>query len=98
MLRFDIEEKKSFEFAIGDENYAIPAFGELPADLTQQLMDAFAMEGDTAKGIAISRAFIDILDEFTPGVSSKLTSAQVRQLMDAWDELTEDTTGAKLGE
>ena len=99
MLHFDIEDKKSFEFSVGDVTYAIPAFSELPADLSNRLMEAFATDGDDGKrGLAILKAFMAILDAYAAGCTSVLNQGQIQALMAAWDAFTEDQTGADLGE
>ena len=99
MLHFDIEDKKSFEFSVGDVTYAIPAFAERPANRSNKLRDAFSMDGDDGRrGMAILKAFMAILDAHAAGCTSVLNQGQIQALMAAWDAFTEEQTGADLGE
>lgn len=98
MLHFDIENKKSFEFSVGDAAYAIPALDELPADMSRALMTAFIIDGDTSRGVALMDAFMAILNTYAEGVTSILTHSQLQKLLASWDDFTAQTTGADLGE
>ena len=91
-----LDKRTDFAFILdGDTKlYRLPLMQYLPVKTVRKLSSINKIDDDEEKSLDMVDLIIDILDQYTPGLTDKITQADMLTKFEAWNE----ASSAKLPE
>lgn len=91
-----LDKRRDFAFKLeGDTKlYRLPLMQYLPLKTVRQLSAINKIEGEEERNLAMVDLILDIFDKYTPGLTDKITQADMLTIFEAWN----DASSAKLPE
>lgn len=91
-----LDKRTDFAFKLeGDTKlYRLPLMQYLPVKTVRKLSSINKIDDDEEKSLDMVDLIIDILDQYAPGLTDKITQADMLTIFEAWNE----ASSAKLPE
>lgn len=91
-----LDKRTDFAFKLeGDTKlYRLPLMQYLPVKTVRKLSSINKIDDDEEKSLDMVDLIIDIFDQYTPGLTDKITQADMLTIFEAWNE----ASSAKLPE
>lgn len=89
-------ERKTVAFSVDGEVYELPLAQSLPVSQSRKIVEIEASKKD--RDTKIYLFLVDLLDEYCPGVTSKIDNDGLQAIYELWANTTKEDTGLGVGE